>query len=118
MESKYLTDLWFQYWAAGKFLELPISDQFQHVSPYGKIESKKAYLDLVRENRDLFLGNKIELKDAVYLSDKAVVRYTMTSPTHSMEVSEWIYIEDGAIKSIYAYYDTAKEVKTGRGLDL
>ena len=93
-----------QQMGAGDFLDLPIADNFKHTSPFGTIDGKKAYLDLVQENKDKFLGYHFDIHDAIYEEDKACVRYTGVQGDFTLDVSEWYYVKDGLIVEIIAYY--------------
>ncbi len=116
MNTEELVKEWFEKWEKGDFLNLPISENFKHTSPFGTIDGKKAYLDLVKENKDKFLGYVFKLHDAFYEEDKACVRYTAKqSNDFSLDVSEWYYVKDNLIEKIIAYYHIG-EIKEERKL--
>ncbi|MGW9686471.1 nuclear transport factor 2 family protein [Flagellimonas sp. 2504JD1-5] len=105
MEINKLIQQWFAQWEKGDFLNLPITDNFKHTSPFGTINGKETYIKLVQENRDKFLGYKFEIHDAIYASSKACVRYSAKQGNDfNLDVSEWYYIKDGLIEEIFAYY--------------
>lgn len=105
MKSEKLVKIWFDKWDQGDFLNLPISENFKHSSPFGTIDGKKAYLDLVRENEDKFLGYIFEIHDGIYEKDRACVRYTARQGKEfTLDVSEWYYINSNLIEEIIAYY--------------
>ncbi len=115
--SEKLVKTWFKKWAEGDFLNLPISENFEHTSPFGTIDGKNAYLDLVNENQDKFLGYIFEIQDGIYKKDKACVRYTAKQgDDFSLDVSEWYYIKDDFIEKIIAYYHIG-EVRKERQLE-
>ncbi len=117
MKSTYeLVHEWFEKWDEGDFLNLPLTDDFRHTSPYGTIEGKRNYFDLVIPNKDKFLGNEIRLHDELYEGNRGCVRYTITNPAFTMEVSEWLYIKDGQISEIIAYYNIEGEISESRKL--
>ena len=96
---------WFTSWENGDFLNLPISDNFKHTSPFGKIEGKKAYIDLVEKNRDKFLGYRFEIHDMINGQNKSCVRYTaIQGEEFRLDVSEWHYLKNNLIEEIVAYY--------------
>ena len=115
METKALVSQWFAQWEAGDFLNLPIAANFKHTSPFGTIDGKKAYLDLVQENKDKFLGYRFEIHDALYDPGRACVRYTGVQGDFRLDVSEWYYVKDGLIEEIIAYYHIG-EVREERQL--
>lgn len=105
MELKELVRQWFKKWETGDYHNLPITENFKHTSPFGTIEGKKAYLDLVKENEDKFLGQTFEIHDAIYENDKACVQYTARQgKDFSLDVSEWYYFKGELIEEIVAYY--------------
>jgi hypothetical protein len=105
MNSENLVIDWFEKWNKGDYLNLPLSENFKHTSPFGTIEGRKAYLDLVRQNEEKFLGYTFELHDGIYQKDRACVRYTAKQgKDFSLNVSEWYYIKNKLIAEIFSYY--------------
>jgi len=104
MKLEKLVKDWFDKWDKGDFQHLPIAEHFKHTSPFGTIDGKQAYLQLVKENKDKFLGYQFEIHDAIYGKDKACVRYTGIQGDFSLDVSEWIYAKEDLIEEIVAYY--------------
>ena len=116
MNSESLIKEWFDKWEKGDYLNLPIAEHFKHTSPFGTIEGKTAYLDLVKANEDKFLGQTFELHDELYEHGHACVRYTARQGKgFSLEVSEWYYIKNGLIENIIAYYHIG-EIRDDRKL--
>lgn len=105
MNVKDIVKLWFDKWEQGDFFNLPIAQNFKHTSPFGIIEGKEAYINLVEANKDKFLGYEFEIHDAIYETNKACVRYTAKQgKDFSLDVSEWYYIKHNCIEHIIAYY--------------
>ena len=73
MNLKELVKKWFEKWEEGDFHELPISKNFKHTSPFGTINGKKEYLDVVEANKDKFLGYRFEIHDEIYDEDAAKI---------------------------------------------
>lgn len=116
MEIKTLIENWFSVWARGDFQNIPVTDDFRHTSPFGTIEGKKTYLELVEKNRDKFLGYTFIVHDALYSDDNACVRYTAAQGDFKLEVSEWYYIRDNKIDEIIAHYHIG-EIRKDRQLE-
>ena len=116
MELKELVDKWYKVWDEGDFLNIPVTENFKHTSPYGTIAGKESYLNLVEANKDKFLGNRIVLHDELYEHDRACVRYTVSKGDFSMEVSEWFYKGEDQIREIIAYYNIEGEISEERKL--
>ena len=104
MNIQSLIQKWFQCWNDGDFLNIPVSNNFKHTSPFGTICGKEAYLQLVENNRDKFLGYQFQIHDGIYQENIACVRYTGTQGDFSLDVSEWYYTKDNLIEEIIAYY--------------
>ena len=101
---KELVNKWFEKWEEGDFLDLPISENFKHTSPFGTINGKKQYISLVEANKDKFLGYRFEIHDEIYDIDKACVRYTATQGDFVLDVSEWYLMKNNLIEAIVSYY--------------
>ncbi len=96
---------WFAKWNSGDYMNLPISDNFKHTSPFGTINGKEAYLNLVKENEEKFLGYTFEILDTIYEKDRACVRYIgKQGDEFKLDVSEWYYLDKDRIGEIMAYY--------------
>ena len=118
MEISELIDDWFLKWSNGDYQNLPLSEDFEHTSPYGTITGRSNYLALVEESEDLFTGNTFTIHDKIVNNEIGCVRYTMNSPTTKMAVSEWFYAKEGLIHKIIAYYDRVVEKEGGRGIEI
>ncbi len=113
---KQLVRTWFRTWEEGSYTELPLTDNFRHTSPFGTIEGKSAYMKLVKENEDNFIGYEFELLDEMYEKDRACVRYTARQgEDFALDVSEWYYPKDGMIERIVSYYHIG-EIRADREL--
>lgn len=104
MESRELVRGWFEKWEKGDFQHLPITENFRHTSPFGTIDGKNRYIDLVKANKDKFLGYRFEIHDEIYDDDRACVRYTAIQGDFRLDVSEWYYCKNGLIDTIIAHY--------------
>lgn len=118
METIDLVNEWFERWENGEFMDLPLSEDFTHTSPYGTIEGRKAYIDLIVANIDKFLGHRFEIHDAIYQKNKACIRYTAIKETFSLDVSEWQYVNGGEIEKVVAYYNIEGEISEDRKLSM
>lgn len=118
MNAESLVKKWFEIWDKGDFLELPITNDFRHTSPYGTMEGKEFYMELIAANREKFLGHHFKIHDAIYEEKRACVRYTAIKDGFTLDVSEWHYIKDGLIAEIVAYYNIEGEISEERKLDI
>ena len=104
MGTRRLVKKWFDKWEKGDFLNLPISENIKHTSPFGTINGKKEYFSLVESNKDKFLGYRFEIRDEIFDKDKACVRYTAIQGDFKLDVSEWYYVQNDLIEEIVSYY--------------
>ena len=104
MSMESLVNDWFAKWEKGEFRYLPVSDSFTHTSPFGTIDGKDAYLELIEANQDKFLGYKFEIHDRIIQEDSACVRYTASQGDFVLDVTEWHYAKNNLIEEIIAYY--------------
>ena len=118
MKTMDLVNEWFERWENGEIMHLPLSENFIHTSPYGTIEGKNAYLELIVANIDKFLGHRFEILDTLYEKHKACIRYTAKKGDFSLDVSEWHYIKEGRIEKVVAYYNIEGEISEDRKLSL
>jgi hypothetical protein len=116
MQVEELVHKWFNAWDEGDYMSIPVSDNFKHTSPYRTIGGKSNYLKVVEENKDKFLGNRIQIHDKLYGGQHACVRYTITNQDFRMEVSEWIYTGNELIEKIVSYYNIEGEISDSRKL--
>lgn len=116
MDIKKQVNNWFKKWEEGNFLDLPISEHFRHTSPYGTINGKMAYINLVKANKDKFLGYRFQIHDEIYNKDRACVRYTAIQGSFHLEVSEWYFFKADLIEEIVSYYNIEGEISNDRKL--
>lgn len=95
-----IANAWFAAFRERRIESAPLAGDFVHTSPFGAIEGRSAYLDLVRANQEAFYGPTIEIVDVVEQPTVAVVRYLVDGNP----ATDWIYSDDGEITAIYSYY--------------
>ena len=117
MKTKDLAAQWFDIWKKGNFEDLPLAEDFSHTSPYGTIDGRQAYMDLVNANREKFLGHEFIIHDTIYQEEKACVMYTARQEDFELEVTEWHYVKNNLIKKIVAYYNIPGEIRDDRKLE-
>jgi len=91
MELKNIVEKWFSKWEQGDFLNLHVTENFRHTSPFGTIKGKINYLNFVKENKDKFLGYQFKIKDEIYDNEKACVCYTANQDDFNLDVSGCYY---------------------------
>lgn len=107
---------WFACWNSGNVDDLPITDDFCHTSPFGKIETKARYLDIVRKNEESFLGNELTVLKQIVGKTDVCVKFRQTredDPTFEMIVCEWYVLEGDRIREIESFYNIGDAVIQG-----
>lgn len=84
---------------------LRLAEDFLHASPFGEINGREAYLDLVRENPEAFFSPTIEILDVIGGGDRFAVRYLVDGNP----ACDCIYVRDGQISTIHSYYHVGKK---------
>ncbi len=88
-----------------RLINLPVTSDFKHTSPFGTIKSKEAYVELVKSSKNKFLGYNFKILDEMYAESSASVRYSAShGKDFRLDASVWYYFENDLIKEVIAYY--------------
>ena len=107
---------WFACWNSGVIDNLPLTDDFRHKSPFGTIESKTRYLEIVNKNRDSFLGNRLTVLKQIVDGNNVCLQFRQTrddDPEFEMIVCEWYVIDGDMIREIESFYNIGDAVIQG-----
>ncbi|HSM32245.1 MAG TPA: nuclear transport factor 2 family protein [Woeseiaceae bacterium] len=107
---------WFACWNTGPIDDLPITDDFRHTSPFGTIESRARYLEIVNRNRDQFLGNRLAVLRQIVDGNDVCVQFRQTrddDPDFEMTVREWYVLDGDRIREIESFYNIGDAVIQG-----
>ncbi|MBB6521458.1 nuclear transport factor 2 family protein [Pseudoteredinibacter isoporae] len=106
---------WFECWNSGNIEDLPIADDFTHTSPFGTIEGKKRYLEIVAKNKQDFLGNTLIVTKQITEGTHVCVQFEQSNKNTGLEmtVCEWYELEGDVIKSIRSFYNIGNAEITG-----
>jgi len=102
-----LVKQWFSCWENGNIEALPISDDFSHTSPFGTIEPKERYLEIVLKNKKDFLGNTFTILKQIQEGNNVCVQFEQKNANTGLEmiVCEWYVMDGDAIKEIRSFYN-------------
>lgn len=103
--NRKLVDAWFDAFREKDISKLEIAEDFIHTSPFGVIEGRQVYLDMVRENSEAFFSPVIKILDVIEEGDKFSVRYLVDGNP----ACDCIYVRNGQISEIYSYYHVGKK---------
>jgi len=97
---------WLRAWDTQDLGLLRLTPDFVHTSPFGRIEGAEEYLRIVEPmSKKSVLG--ITVKDVIAGDDRAAIAYEVETPAGRVEACDWIFVEDGRIREVRSYYDSA-----------
>lgn len=101
MESnKKIAEDWFGAFQTKDISKLKLAVDFVHISPFGEVNGRETYLNLIKESPEAFFSSEIKIIDIFDCEDKFSIRYLVDD----RPACDCIYIENGEIKKIYSYY--------------
>ena len=103
--SENMAAAWFRAFENKDLSTLALADDFVHSSPYGDIEGRQTYLDLVNTNKEAFFSPVIEILDIIDGGDSYAVRYLV----NGNPACDCIYVRGGEIAHIHSYYHVGKK---------
>lgn len=104
-QAERLARVWIETWDRGDPMKLPLADDFVHTSPFGRIEGRENYLDVVRPMAEANVAS-LDIQDVIAAGDRACIAFTMTTPNGPVACCDWVTVADGKIASVTSYYDS------------
>jgi hypothetical protein len=96
---------WLRAWDTGDPSLLRLTPDFVHTSPFGRIEGAEEYLRIVEPmSRKSVLG--ITVRDVIEGEGRAAITYGLETPAGTVEACDWVFVENGRIREVNAYYDS------------
>lgn len=107
-----LTRQWILIWNDGDPGSLPLADDFQHTSPYGHIEGRKRYLEIVvplaKKN-----VSELTIEDVLVSGTQSVVRYQVANPSgETIQACDWLTFSEGKLARVRSYYERPEARRT------
>ncbi len=107
---------WLRAWDTGDLSLLKLTEDFVHTSPFGRIEGREEYMRIVEPmSKKSTVG--ITVRHVMEDGDQAVIAYELETKAGKVEVCEWVFVENGRIREINAYYDSTVNRKALDGED-
>ena len=88
------------------WLRSRLAPDFVHVSPFGRFEDRESYLAAVEPMARKSV-RELTVRDVVASGNRAVVRFDNHTPAGVVETCDWVRVEDGVIREIRSFYDSA-----------
>ncbi len=98
---------WISCWETGDVESLPVTEDFSHTSPFGTIQPKSKYMEIVLKNKKDFLGNTLTVTQQITEGNNVCVQFEQKNANTGLEMSvcEWYRIEGDLIKEIRSFYN-------------
>ena len=103
-----LAELWIEAWIKMDmdWLRRRLAPDFVHVSPFGRLEGRETYLAAVEPMARKSVV-QLAVKDVIASGNQAAVRFENRTPKGVVESCDWVRVENGLIKEIRSFYDSA-----------
>lgn len=100
-----LSRRWILVWNDGDPATLPLAEDFRHASPYGVLEGREHYLEVVvpmaRQN-----VAKLTIEDVLVSGSQSVVRYLVAKPSgETMRACDWLEFSGDQLARVWSYYE-------------
>jgi len=107
-ESARLARGWIEAWRRMDmaWLREHLAPGFVHVSPFGRLEGREPYLETVEPMARKSV-TELVVRDVVASADRAAVWFENRTPAAVVQSCDWVRVEDGVIREIRSFYDTA-----------
>ena len=104
-QARELARVWIETWDRGDPDSLPLADGFVHISPFGRMEGKKSYLDTVRPMATENVAS-LQIEQVIAEGNRACIAFSMETPNGPVACCDWVTVTGGEITSVHSYYDS------------
>jgi ketosteroid isomerase-like protein len=100
---------WIEAWKRMdmEWLREHLATDFVHVSPFGRLEGREPYLATVEPMARKSVA-ELAIEDVIATGDRAAIRFENRTPNGVVHTCDWVFVEDGLIKEIRSFYDSAR----------
>ncbi len=100
---------WIEAWIRMdmEWLKERLAPDFVHTSPFGRLEGRDSYLETVEPMARKSVQD-LEIRDVIASGNQAAVWFENRTPAGVIPSCDWVRVEDGLIKEIQSFYDSAK----------
>lgn len=88
------------------WLRQRLAPDFVHVSPFGRLEGRDAYLATVEPMARKSVM-ELAIRDVIAAGDRAVIWFGNRTPRGVVESCDWVRVEGDQITEIRSFYDSA-----------
>lgn len=99
---------WIEAWMRMdiEWLKKRLAPDFVHTSPFGRLEGRDAYLETVEPLARKSVQD-LRIRDVIASGKQAAVWFENRTPKGVIPSCDWLRVEDGLIKEIQSFYDSA-----------
>ena len=107
--SAQLAAGWIEAWIRMdiEWLREHLTTDFVHTSPFGLLVGREHYLETVEPMARKSV-QRLAIKDVIASDNQAAIWFENLTPNGAIPSCDWVRIEDGKIKEIQSFYDSAK----------
>lgn len=102
--AERLARAWIQGWIDGRPDDIPLSADFVHTSPFGRIEGRDLYLDKIKPASARNV-TKLTIRKTLGGGDEAVIRFDMETAHGTIPCVDWVSVNGDTITRVDSYYD-------------
>lgn len=100
---------WIEAWIRMdmEWLRERLAPDFVHTSPFGRLEGRDSYLETVEPMARKSV-QELAIKDVIAGENQAAVWFENQTRNGVIPSCDWVRIQNGMIKEIQSFYDSAK----------
>jgi len=100
---------WIEAWIRMdmEWLKERLAPDFVHTSPFGRLEGRDHYLEIVEPVARKSV-HELTIVDVIASGNQAAVWFENLTPGGVIPSCDWVRTDDGLIKEIQSFYDSAK----------
>lgn len=106
-KAEQLAIMWIDLWNQGDPDSIPLTDDFVHTSPFGRVEGREVYLDWVKPLAKQIV-TKLKIHRTVGSPDQAAIHFEMDTPKGTIQCCDWITVDGDQIAEIHSFYDATE----------
>lgn len=102
--------IWLRAWDSGDLGLLGLAPDVVHTGPFVRIEGSEEYLRIIVPMAEKSVV-RIAVKDVIEGQGRAAVTYELVTPAGRVEASDRVFVENGLIREVNAYYASSTNRK-------
>lgn len=106
-DSAALARGWIEAWQRMdiEWLRATLTDDFVHTSPFGRLEGREHYLEVVVPAASESVL-ELRINEVMGDGDRAAIWFENRTAEGVVDSCDWVFVENGRIREIRSFYDT------------